>query len=515
MKSRRKQNNKCMIKHKFSTLLVALCATTALWASNNVITYTAPTKLPESEYYPYASSVDGGLHTNCFNTTIKSHTFQDGIGTIEFFNAVTEIGHFAFAWSDITSINLPNTVSSIGEYAFDGCDLKTFTVPEAVTYLDSWSFSCCFQLESVTFNKSLKTIGLRAFESCTKLTTVELPNSLVTIYNMAFVGCINLESVTFGKSLQSIGYQAFESCYKLKSIVLPNSLITIGEAAFDNCSNLNSVKMGNSVETIGPHAFNWCGKLSEINLSSSLKTIGSYAFYVTNLSSIILPASLTNINSGAFGECDFTSIICLASTPPTCGSSCFSSHMRSSGILYVPAESVEAYRAAEQWGKITDVRPITAKEVEVTEIEAEPTESAVEIAWPSVVNAETYTIEIRNEDKLVCTLVFNADGQLLSITYAAPARGGERTSSNAEMTGNGYRFTVTGLEAGTDYTYSITAKSASQQILETYSGEFTTNAPTGIGDLQVQKTKTKFIRNNQLHIFRNGKLYNAMGGVMR
>ena len=97
---------------------------------NNIITYTASAKLVET-----TNQGSNGLHTNGFNTTIKSHTFENGTGTIEFNGDVTSIGNSAFYYcSGLTSIVIPNSVTSIGETAFYNCSgLTSIEIPNSVT----------------------------------------------------------------------------------------------------------------------------------------------------------------------------------------------------------------------------------------------------------------------------------------------------------------------------------------------------------------------------------------------
>ena len=62
------------------------------------------------------------------------------------------------------------------------------------------------------YSYKVTSIGDRAFEGCTGLTSVEIPNSVT-----------------------SIGYQAFFRCYNLTSIEIPNSVTTIYSYAFVIC----------------------------------------------------------------------------------------------------------------------------------------------------------------------------------------------------------------------------------------------------------------------------------------
>ena len=68
------------------------------------------------------SDKNPGFRTDAFNTTIQSHEFSDGKGTITFNDVVTYIGNKAFqGCSGLTSIDIPNSVTSIGDSAFQGC----------------------------------------------------------------------------------------------------------------------------------------------------------------------------------------------------------------------------------------------------------------------------------------------------------------------------------------------------------------------------------------------------------
>ena len=112
---------------------------------------------------------------------------------------------------------------------------------------------------------------------------------------------------------------------------------------------------------------------------------------------------------------------------------------------------------------------------------------------------------------MVCTLTFNKDGQLLNIAFA-PGRNGSHPAQYAEQVNNGYRFTVTGLEEGTDYTYTVTSKDAANKTISEHSGEFTTNSTTALDNTHSQSTNCqKILRDGHLLIIRDGKTYNAQG----
>ena len=170
-----------------------------------------------------------------------------------------------------------------------------------------------------------------AFFCCSDLLSVELPN---TISELSGFACSSVKNIVLPGSITTIGERAFEGS-KLTSIVIPNSVTSIGDAAFYYCHKLKSVTIGNSVTTIGYHAFDGCSDLTSV-------TIGN---------------SVTSIDIGAFWFCsDLASIICKAMSPPTAFENSFWDTY-DKATLFVPAESLDAYRNHEEWGKFTHIVP--------------------------------------------------------------------------------------------------------------------------------------------------------------
>lgn len=114
-------------------------------------------------------------------------------------------------------------------------------------------------------------------------------------------------------------------CSYLTSIVLPEGVTWIGDMAFFGCSSLRNIEIPKSVTYIGGLAFEGC----------------------YNLNSIIIPEGVTSIDDYAFQDCSrLTSFTCLATNPPSLGSNVFNGM---NGTIFVPAVSVEAYKAADGW----------------------------------------------------------------------------------------------------------------------------------------------------------------------
>ena len=87
--------------------------------------------------------------------------------------------------------------------------------------------------------------------------------------------------------------------------------------------------------------------LANVKISNSVTSLGTFVFYdCSSLTSVEIPNSVTEIDS-AFNDCtSLTSITGLATTPPR-ASTMFTGTPIS--VIYVPAESVETYKAASGW----------------------------------------------------------------------------------------------------------------------------------------------------------------------
>ncbi|MBR3876967.1 MAG: leucine-rich repeat domain-containing protein [Bacteroidaceae bacterium] len=147
-------------------------------------------------------------------------------------------------------------------------------------------------------------------------------------------------------------------------------ITAVGEDAFYNCTGLTSIEIPNSVTSFDNYAFSRCTGLKSVKMPDNLTAIGGGAFrFCTGLTSIEIPNSVTNINYWAFDGCTgLESVYVECTTPPTMGSdNVFSDYTIP---LYVPAGSMNAYKAADCWKKFTNMyyqKPDTEVTIEIGE----------------------------------------------------------------------------------------------------------------------------------------------------
>lgn len=181
----------------------------------------------------------------------------------------------------------------------------------------------------------------------------EIGDCVTTIGDYAFQNFSSLANITIPSSVTTIGDRAFGYCSSLTSITISNSVTSIGSGAFRVCSGLTFCTIGSGVTRIGVSTFSWCSSLTSIDIPDSVTTIDSSAFrYCGGLTSCTIGSGVTTIDSNAFESCaSLTSITINATTPPTLDRYVFDG---STCPIYVPAASVETYKAASGWGTYAD-----------------------------------------------------------------------------------------------------------------------------------------------------------------
>lgn len=327
------------------------------------------------------------IFSNCYN--ISTITFDNSFSLPELTETM-----FSSCYS-LANITLPSSIKKIGNGCFRSCFSLTnidWTNTPQLNTIDSGAFSECISLNISTIPNTVTTIGEMAFGICLKITDFTIPTTITTIPMGLFYGntslkninihkditdigayafnsCGSLSQITFEENskLTNIGIGAFASCSTLQTVTLPNSVISISTLTFFNCTSLTQIDIPNTVEYIGGQAFMFCTALKSFKFptNNNFTTINEFAFLNdTALSTISIPANVTIINNLAFQDCiSLTKIVNLATTPQTIDNTVFANVNPANCSLYVPTESLQAYKDKSIWNsflvKVYDPTGIT------------------------------------------------------------------------------------------------------------------------------------------------------------
>ena len=255
--------------------------------------------------------------------------------------------------SGMTSLSISN-VDEISASTFSICSALTNVAISTTgsTTIGNNAFEYCYGMTNLSLTEGITSIGSGAFYCCSGLTSVNIPNTVTSINQDTFNNCYNLSSVTLPNNLTSIGDKAFYYCSGLTSVNIPNTVTSIGDSAFEDCRSLSSVTLPSSITSLNKRVFDNCTSLRTLTIPDGVISIGDYAFEYSGLMNVEIPSSVLTIGANAFNGCRRLALLKMKrTTPPTIASNTFSN---SSGFIVVPQESLEIYKAAENWSLFAD-----------------------------------------------------------------------------------------------------------------------------------------------------------------
>ena len=412
---------------------------------------------------------------------------------------VIGIGDYAFhSCTNITSISIPEGVESIGSLAFCLCiSLERVDIPATMISIDESAFNLCERLTTIVVDdenivycdgnnncvvekntetlligtisghipNGIKHLAIAPFSGRKMLEEhINIPDGVISIGGFSFIGS-SISSIRIPTSLRSSKSYAFgdvdhsnNTIGTLKSlnVVCIDDLESWFYIDFDypsssplysaknlnlNNNRLETISIPEGITIIKPAALaGWNGK--KIVIPESTISIGNYAFYdCASLTSIVIPASVSEIGFGAFGGCEgLTSITVNAINPPAIRELTFENVDKSIPV-YVPAGSVEAYKAAGGWSKFSNIvsmavsiTHITLSQSSVTLIEGETITLAATVTPDDATDSSvTWSSSAPNVATVDNTgkVTAIAPG---SVTITATANDGSGVSASCEVT---------------------------------------------------------------------------------
>ncbi len=185
------------------------------------------------------------------------------------------------------------------------------------------------------------------------------------------------------------------------------------------------------------------------------------------------------------------------------------------GWIVARTEGKTLVTATTEDGEYTATCEVTVQEgvqdEVVSNVTINPNTNSVDFTWSSVANAASYVFIIYEDTEQMqklCTLTFNAQGQLTNINFS---RNKPATTREPQKT---FFFTVTGLEPQTTYTYTMGTFDEANAEIESTAGIFTTSSmttnttdPTTIVHSYVQK----IFEDGTIYILRGDERYTIDG----
>ena len=518
-------------------------------------------------FYGCSSLTSPVYNAHCF---AYMPTFYTGAYTIP--EGIEQIAGTAFyECSSLTSVTIPNSVTSIENRAFLACSsLTSVTIPNGVTSIGDAAFSGCSSLTSITCEATTPpTLGSSVFYGVSTSIPVYVPCGSESIYKAAYgwKEFTNIQEpqveyaiqVSTSNSQMGTAIVNYNNCAGAQISATANFGYHFVQWSDGNTDNPRTLTLTQDTVLTAEFAQTYSGKcgdnlywkyddearqltisgfgemynyttstqpwvifkrrLETLSLSDEITKIGEYAFDgCVRIREITLGSKMEELADYSFTNCSsLQDIYCYAQRPPFEDRFLFvDNHYQIT--VHVPCDYLTAYQMDYIWQNFPIFECISSNHVETDDVVVTPGTNDVTITWPTEDGADTYTIVIKKDGEVVCTLTFNADGQLLNIAFA-PSRNGNHPAQYAEAVANGgYRFTVTGLEEGTHYTYNIDVKNTANQTINSHTGAFTTQSTTAVENTHSQSPMTncqKILRNGQLIILRDGVEYNAMGAQIQ
>lgn len=268
-----------------------------------------------------------------------------------------DVGTYLFASGEMLR-KVTGKYGKITMSMFSGCTaLSSVEIGENVLSIGDYAFSDCSTLTSLHVNKNVTTIGISAFANCTSLTKIVLGEAINVVGNNAFSNCVSLSNIIIEDAFNTLklgnggssSAPLFKDC-SLKEVYLGRP-ISYDISPFQDNTSLESIEITDAETKIYDNEFYGCSNLKNLKIGNGVETIGQYAFSgCYSMVSFTVGNGVIKIGKEAFSDCTaLTSFTTEAIVPPTCGSQALDDIDKWKCKLYVPDESVEAYKNASQW----------------------------------------------------------------------------------------------------------------------------------------------------------------------
>ena len=189
---------------------------------------------------------------------------------------------------------------------------KTLELGNAVTHIGSHSFAYFFNLENIISTSLTDSTTIGNDSNDNDYTFFNIPESITSIGDRAFTGCIGLKGkITIPSHVTHVGEWAFFNCNGITNVIIQDGVIEVAHRLFSNCAALQTITIPSTVRTVREWSLAGCSALDEITVKAiEPPAVWSYAF----------------------------------------------NGVKRNVTIYVPQESLSAYKNSEHWKEFTNIQ---------------------------------------------------------------------------------------------------------------------------------------------------------------
>ena len=265
--------------------------------------------------------------------------------------------------TQIATVTIPNGFTSIAKDAFYKIKIDNLTIPSSVTTFNTDAFQYCYGLTNgLTIPSTVRSIDYSAFEY-SAIPALIMNSTTPPTINDSILN--NWDGYILVPAASVDTYKAASGWSNMALRIFPLPNVSGGEIV------LTIKKNGYDIDLFGNRQFQMFKKMYindvEVNPTQRYYTVktgdvircelfdqrslpqyfDTYKNANGYIGTITLPSTIETIPDETICFTNYTSLTFLSTTPPTIGQRVFNS--TNNCPIYVPAESVEAYKAASGW----------------------------------------------------------------------------------------------------------------------------------------------------------------------
>ena len=237
-------------------------------------------------------------------------------------------------------------------------------MPESVGTIGMYAFYNCHSLEEINFSDRIGSILKWAFSGCNSLKQCYIPKGITHLPDGMYWECSSITEINIPETVVSIGDQCFYGCSSIKEIIIPDSVTNLEGRAFWGCSSATTIRISSNVESLQYGTF--MGTAARIiTIPEGVQVAQQHVFSSSpQLEELTIPSTMVEMDEICANCGNLKTVYCNAVTPPALLALPFTERPDWEGEplistslqrIYVPAQSVEAYRSADIWKEYADL----------------------------------------------------------------------------------------------------------------------------------------------------------------